>query len=409
MKNTKRFLAILLTMMLVFTCIPFAFAEDVTIVDSGICGAEGDNATWTLDSEGTLTIEGEGALNGGAFDALRGDDIETFPYIEGSPVKKAVVSDKITDIDCAFYRFSEMESIILPESLDATYFSFEYCVSLKSIIIPEGVANFNFTGCFSLESVSIPESVTEIEDGAFWGCFSLEHIELPNGLKRIGYDTFRYCGIKSIKIPASVDFIGLQAFENAYLLYEITVDENNQYFSSLDGCLYNKDQSTLIKYPESKRDETYDIPSNTRVIFDWAFYGNDYLKEMILPITIESVGAGAFSACVNLQNIYILNPNCMLNNVSNSIVSSNTTIHGYENSTAERHALVTNRKFVTITDETPPEETATQSATEPTSEPTTEPATQPEPQKEETPQNFFQKISAFFRNLFDRLFSIFRR
>ncbi|MBQ0010838.1 MAG: hypothetical protein KBS76_07045 [Ruminococcus sp.] len=27
-------------------------------IDSGFCGAQGDNVTWTLDEEGTLTISG---------------------------------------------------------------------------------------------------------------------------------------------------------------------------------------------------------------------------------------------------------------------------------------------------------------------------------------------------------------
>ena len=89
MKNTKRFLSILLTMLLLCTCVPFAFAEDVTIVDSGICGAEGDNATWTLDSEGTLTVSGEGAIDPSAFDDLRGTEVLYFPYIWAYPVSPA--------------------------------------------------------------------------------------------------------------------------------------------------------------------------------------------------------------------------------------------------------------------------------------------------------------------------------
>ena len=35
-----------------------------TVVASGTFGADGDNLTWELDDEGTLTIGGEGAMNG---------------------------------------------------------------------------------------------------------------------------------------------------------------------------------------------------------------------------------------------------------------------------------------------------------------------------------------------------------
>ena len=41
---------------------PVLFASAADIVESGECGAEGSNLTWTLDSEGTLTISGEGEM-----------------------------------------------------------------------------------------------------------------------------------------------------------------------------------------------------------------------------------------------------------------------------------------------------------------------------------------------------------
>lgn len=37
-------------------------AEAADIVASGKCGANGNNVTWTLDSEGTLTIDGNGNM-----------------------------------------------------------------------------------------------------------------------------------------------------------------------------------------------------------------------------------------------------------------------------------------------------------------------------------------------------------
>ena len=65
--------------------------------------------------------------------------------------------------------------------------------------------------------------------------------------------------------------------------------------------------------------------------------------------------------------------------------------------------------------ETTPPETSPEPSSEPVTEPYTEPVTEPptEPttaeQQDEAPQNFFQRIGTFFRDLFDKIFGIFRR
>ena len=61
----KRFISIILCAILTFTAIPavaFAAEEERSVVDSGICGAQGDNITWTLYDDGELVIGGEGEM-----------------------------------------------------------------------------------------------------------------------------------------------------------------------------------------------------------------------------------------------------------------------------------------------------------------------------------------------------------
>ena len=59
----KRLLSFVLAVLMIALLLP-ATALAADIVDSGTCGAEGDgsNLTWTLDSEGVLTISGTGAI-----------------------------------------------------------------------------------------------------------------------------------------------------------------------------------------------------------------------------------------------------------------------------------------------------------------------------------------------------------
>ena len=73
--------------------------------------------------------------------------------------------------------------------------AFDYCTSLKKIIIPEGVAkigDWSFAYCTRFESIIIPESVAEIGDFSFDGCKSLKKVSLPKKVK-LGIGVFHRC------------------------------------------------------------------------------------------------------------------------------------------------------------------------------------------------------------------------
>ena len=72
--------------------LPVLTAEAADIVASGECGAEGDNVKWQLDSEGTLTISGEGAMPDHWWRA------EQTPWYTQNTFSKVVIEDGVTDI-----------------------------------------------------------------------------------------------------------------------------------------------------------------------------------------------------------------------------------------------------------------------------------------------------------------------
>ena len=65
-REIRRSLTILLMLAMLLPCLLLpAQASEPRIVLSGTCGAWGDNLTWSLDSDGALTISGAGALFSG--------------------------------------------------------------------------------------------------------------------------------------------------------------------------------------------------------------------------------------------------------------------------------------------------------------------------------------------------------
>ena len=96
-------------------------------------------------------------------------------------------------------------------------------------------------------------AVVKIGDSAFSGNRNLKTVSLPEGLKTIGKEAFASCtGLGEIRIPGSVETIGSKAFESCSGLTGIAVAQENSYYSSLEGVLFDKDETSLLVYPAGK-------------------------------------------------------------------------------------------------------------------------------------------------------------
>ena len=119
----------------------------------------------------------------------------------------------------------DFEHINIPNSVDSIkQDAFKGCVNIKEIKLPNSLTFCGysaFANCVKLESINIPHNMEDIEWGIFEGCTNLENIVIPSNIKRIEGGAFRGCtSIKgSIVIPASVNFIGGEAFVNTGLKY----------------------------------------------------------------------------------------------------------------------------------------------------------------------------------------------
>ena len=266
---------------------------------------------------------------------------------------------------------AEIEGLPVKSTRD---WAFADCKSLTSISVPDSVnaiGNGAFSGCSSLASINIPNSVTTIRGSAFSNCLSLTSITIPESVTSIEIAAFSGCSsLTNITIPDLVDTIGDHAFYNCSSLTNITVSENNKYFSSLNGVLFNKDKTELITYPNGNERTEYTIPDSVTSIIEGAFaycsnlitvkipdsvtditdktfYVCSSLTSVTIPDSVTHIGYNAFKYCKNLTSIIIKNPNCEISNGKNTIWET-ATIYGYENSTAQAYAETYDRKFVLL-------------------------------------------------------------
>lgn len=138
-------------------------------------------------------------------------------------------------------------------------------------------------------------------------------IEIDNfGLANAEYLT-------KIKIGKNVAKVNDWSFTNCTRLAEFVVDEENQYFTAVDGVLYTKDMTEIVSYPNGKtpleKDDDgqvigggeYVAPSTIRHIRPNAFYLCWNLYSVTLNEGLETVGYQAFLKCDNVRTINIPN------------------------------------------------------------------------------------------------------
>ncbi|MDO5123141.1 MAG: leucine-rich repeat protein [Eubacteriales bacterium] len=181
--------------------------------------------------------------------------------------------------------------------------------SRTSYIIPESVLYIGdnaFVNGDKLESITLPENVKTIGFSSFEDCDLLANINIPDGVESIDSFAFWYCeSLENIKIPKSVETIGLCAFDNCKSLVDITVDENNLYFSSQDGVLFDKDKTEIIQYPIGNSRTSYTIPES---VTDIGYSAFDYalnLTEITIPGNVKGIGFSAFEDCSGLKTLVI--------------------------------------------------------------------------------------------------------
>lgn len=124
--------------------------------------------------------------------------------------------------------------------------------------------------------------VTKIGDMAFSGCTDVTSLTFSGNIKALGENTTLNSGIRSI-----------------------AVYDENPYFSSSDGVLFNKDKTEIVIYPPAKESSSYKMPQTVVTVGENAFINCLNLTRIEIPQSVTEIKRSAFSGCGSLSDINI--------------------------------------------------------------------------------------------------------
>jgi hypothetical protein len=276
-----------------------------------------------------------------------------------------IIPNSVTNIgQLAFYQCSGLTNVSLGNGVfNIGQVAFFLCTNLTSITIPDSVTNiggFAFQNCSGLTNVMIGSSVTNIGSSAFIDCSSLRVITVnptnffyssTNGalFNKNQTTLIQYPGgvAGSYTISKGVTSIGSFAFYSCTKLAAIMVDTNNPAFVSVDGVLFNKSQTTLIRFPGGMVGN-YIVTNTVTSIGDHSFRSCPGLTGITIPDSVTAIGTGAFFNCAGLTSVTIPNGITSIENdtflgcssLTNATIGNGVTSIGFFSFVSINHLIV---------------------------------------------------------------------
>ena len=274
------------------------------LIASGTCG---ENLTWTLDDDGTLTISGTGEMKNYVYDSDN-DSINSPWWDYREAIKRIIIYDGVTSIgNWAFDGCKSLKNLEMPSSIMTIgKAAFDGCDSLNSLKIPGNVTTIrrgSFSLCMNLKSIKIPDSVTTIGSFAFSLCMNLKDVKISSNVTTIGEETFSWCSsLTSIEIPTSVMTIGKNVFNECINLEKI-------YYPSGRGFEENLSQGNNAKLIP------YDVASSAIEAGTRGICGKNLIWTLDDDGTLTISGTGEMKSYPQVQNLPWFNYRKRIKNV----------------------------------------------------------------------------------------------
>ena len=247
------------------------------------------------------------------------------------------IPDGIREFKNDISQYTNIQTIIIPKSLEKIYLIEILPKSISNIEIIEGNTNFVVENeclyntdktelmlCFTKDTeVNLASSIVKVYDYAFKCAPNLENITFPNSVTSIGGQALRDCTkLKNVYIGPNVSSIN-PIFKFKNYSGTVVIDEANPNYSIENNEIYNKDKTELISILHDIQG-SYTVKDGVTKIGDRVFHYMGKMTEIILPEGLKEIGT-SFNSCTRLTEIFI--PNSVDKIASDAFKNSTNLMH----------------------------------------------------------------------------------
>ena len=221
----------------------------------------------------------------------------------------------------AFGFCNALTSVTLPSTLEwIGEQPFYGCAYLKSISISSSNQNFKtiddvlfskdgtilycYPGGKTASEYTVPDTVVRVGNDAFSFNDCLTSLRMNEGLESIGSHSIVYCpNLVYVGVPSTLEDLGDPFIRFCPSIMIIDVSDSNPWYVDVDGVMFTKDMTALLKYPAGSIATHYDVPEGVMML---ASSSMDYacLESITLPFTLKVIGDYCFQYSM-LESIMI--------------------------------------------------------------------------------------------------------
>ncbi|MBQ8291547.1 MAG: leucine-rich repeat protein [Clostridia bacterium] len=296
----------------------------------------------------------------------------------GSAVERIILPQTLTSIQAYAFAYSALQSVEIPASVRFIGNAAFSGSALKELVFAADseltrIERYAFANCTDLQDAALPQTLAELGAFAFWksglqtvtfaengalthiaesafAATKLHSVTLPKEIVEVGYNAFRdnlalqsitldctslqlrenafyNSGLTALRISSGVELIGEYVFTGITSLTAIEVDDDNAYYASKDGILYDKSKKKLLFAPAGRTapiviartveslgngafensmasDISFESGSRVYSIGARTFYGVKNIKEITLPKSVVAIEYYAFAMNESLERVY---------------------------------------------------------------------------------------------------------
>lgn len=230
------------------------------------------------------------------------DELAYCPVCKGKDME---IPEYVRKIQADAFSGTQYEEIRFPKKepeISADAFRGSKWLDMQKGAVVIGTMLYRFPE--DMQELAVPWNVRRFHPEVFKGRHSLKKLVtpiLPPGRDIENLERRGRCS--SLTIASETAYINIAMLRKWYSLEEVVVAAGHKKYRTLDGVLYSRDGRILVRYPAGRREEMFAVPEGVKKIGEFAFENQGYLKKILLPESVVTLGTGAFSGCRRLEDI----------------------------------------------------------------------------------------------------------